>query len=53
MKMLDNLKNYFSSIPKEQIEKDWEEVKELNEIEDDTLEYMLEEEKYVNNFLSI
>ena len=42
MKMLDNLKNYFSSTPKEQIEKDWEEVKELNEIDDGgTLEYML------------
>ena len=53
MKMLDNLKKYFSSTPKEQIEKDWEEVKELNEIEDDTLEYMLEEEKCVNNFLNI
>lgn len=29
MKMLDNLKKYFSSTPKEQLEKDWEEVKEL------------------------
>lgn len=45
MKMLDSLKKYFSSTPKEQIEKEWEEVKELNEIDDGgTLEYMLEEE---------
>lgn len=45
MKMLDRLKKYFSSTPKEQLEKDWEEVKELNNIDDGgTLEYMLKEE---------
>ena len=39
MKMLDGLKKYFSSTPKEQLEKDWEEIKELlNEIDDKTLE---------------
>lgn len=44
MKMLDSLKKYFSSNPKEQLEKDWEEVKELNNIDDGgTLEYMLKE----------
>ncbi len=43
-KLLEGLKKYFSTTPKEQIEKDWEEVKELNEIDDGgTLEYMLKE----------
>lgn len=45
-KILDSLKKYFSSAPKEQQNKDWEEIKELNEIDDGgTLENMLKMER--------
>ena len=47
-KLLDRLKKYFSNTPKEQIEKDWEELKHLNEIDDGgILEFMLK--KYKRN----
>ena len=40
--LLKSLQRYFSSTPKEQQDKGWEEVKELNEIDDGgTLENML------------
>ena len=45
MKTLDSLKKYFATTSKEQQNKDWEEIKHLNGIDDGgTLEYMLKEE---------
>ena len=45
MKTLERLKKYFATTSKEQQDKDWEEIKHLNEIDDGgTLEYMLKEE---------
>lgn len=47
-KPLASLKNYFATTSKEQQDKDWEELKHLNEIDDDgTLEYMLKEEMHL------
>ena len=43
-KLLEGLKKYFSTTPKEQIEKDWEEIKHLNEIDDGgIIEFILKE----------
>lgn len=42
-KILESLKQYFATTLKEQQDKDWEEIKELNEVDDGTLEYMLKE----------
>lgn len=43
-KLLEGLKKYFSTTPKEQLEKDWEEIKHLNEIDDGgMLDFMLKE----------
>ena len=45
MKTLERLKKYFATTSKEQQDKDWEQIKHLNEIDDGgTLEYMLKEE---------
>lgn len=38
-KISDGLKKYFEETPKEIIEKDWEEIKHLNEIGPDVIEY--------------
>lgn len=38
-KMLDSLKQYFENTPQEQLDKDWEEMKHLNDIGPDALEY--------------
>lgn len=47
-KPLASLKNYFATTSKEQQDKDWDELKHLNEIDDDgTLEYMLKEEMHL------
>ena len=35
----ESLKAYFENTPKEQLNKDWEEIKHLNEIGPDVLEY--------------
>lgn len=35
----ESLKAYFVNTPKEQLNKDWEEIKHLNEIGPDVLEY--------------
>lgn len=43
-KLLKGLKKYFSDTPKEQIEKDCEEIKHLNEIDDSgILDFMIKE----------
>ena len=38
-KLVDLLKEYFENTPKEQLEAEWEEIKELNDIGPDVLEY--------------
>lgn len=49
-KILDSLKKYFSSTPKKQQDKDWEDIKHLNEIDDGgTLEYMLKMKRKIGN----
>jgi hypothetical protein len=38
-KLADNLKDYFENTPKEQLDKDWEEIKHLNDVGVDVIEY--------------
>jgi len=38
-KLLESLENYFRNTPKEQLDKDWEEIEYLNEIGPDVFEY--------------
>lgn len=38
-RILEGLKKYFKNTPKKKLEKDWEEVKDLNEISPDVSEY--------------
>ena len=38
-KILDGLKKYFENTPKEEIEKDWEKIRPLNEAGPDVIEY--------------
>lgn len=38
-KLSDSLKEYFENTPQEQLDKDWEEIKPLNEIGPDALSY--------------
>ncbi len=40
MDILQKLKEYFENTPKEQLDKDWEELKEYNEIGPDMDEYI-------------
>ena len=37
--LADSLKRYFEETPKEVLDKEWEEIKHLNEIGPDVLEY--------------
>lgn len=37
-KLLESLENYFKNTPKEQLDKDWEEIEYLNEIGPDVFE---------------
>lgn len=37
--LFDCLKKYFENTPKEVLDKDWEEIKRLNEIDPDAIEY--------------
>lgn len=37
--LVDSLKRYFEETPKEVLDKEWEEIKHLNEIGPDVLEY--------------
>lgn len=39
-KLSDSLKEYFKNTPQEQLDKDWEEIKPLNNIGTDVLEYV-------------
>lgn len=38
-KLADSLKDYFENTPKEQLDKDWEEIKHLNDVGSDVIEY--------------
>ena len=38
-KISDSLKKYFENTPKEVLDKDWEDIKHLNEIGPDAIEY--------------
>lgn len=38
-KLYDNLKNHFENTPQEELDKEWEEIKSLNEIGSDVTEY--------------
>lgn len=38
-KLSENLKEYFENTPKEVLDKDWKEIKHLNEIGPDAIEY--------------
>lgn len=40
MNLLQKLKEYFETTPKEQLDKDWEELKKYNEIGPDMDEYI-------------
>lgn len=40
MNLLQKLEEYFRNTPKEQLDKDWEELKEYNEIGPDVNEYL-------------
>lgn len=40
MNLLQKLEEYFRNTPKEQLDKDWEELKEYNEISPDMDEYL-------------
>ena len=39
VKISDSLKKYFENTPKEVLDKDWEDIKHLNEIGPDAIEY--------------
>ena len=38
-KLYDNLKKHFENTPQEELDKEWEEIKSLNEIGPDAIEY--------------
>ena len=40
MGLLQELEEYFRNTPKEQLDKDWEELKEYNEVDPDIDEYI-------------
>lgn len=47
-RLLESLENYFKNTPKEQLDKDWEEIAHLNEIGPDVFETLgLSPSKYI------
>lgn len=48
-KVYDKLKQYFNTTPKEQIQKDWEEIKKYNEIGPTVEEYLNYVKQYNND----
>lgn len=46
LSLLDELKYYFQSTPKEVLDKEWEEMKYLNDIGPDVIEYAESVRKY-------
>lgn len=46
-KIADSLEKYFKETPPEQLDKDWEEIKDLNEIGPDATEYINNYKNYV------
>lgn len=48
-KFSEHLKEYFESIPKEQLDKDWDKIKHLNDIGPDVIEYYKHYKKIFEN----
>ena len=46
-KIADSLEKYFKETPPEQLDKDWEEIKDLNNIGPDATEYINNHKNYV------
>ena len=50
MNLLQGLEEYFRNTPKEQLDKDWEELKKYNEIGPDVDEYIKSVEKSIKKY---
>ena len=50
MNLLQKLEEYFRNTPKEQLDKDWEELKKYNEIGPDVDEYIKSVEKSIKKY---
>ena len=50
MGLLQELEEYFRNTPKEQLDKDWEELKEYNEVDPDIDEYIKSVEESIKKY---
>ena len=50
MNILQKLEEYFKNTPKEQLDKDWEELKKYNEIGPDVDEYLKSVEESIKKY---